>query len=152
MKDTGNIKKTAITVLAAMTLMSVVFLSGCRQYDDKLDIVYFFKTEPEKAVVDFLYCLDNDDVLYIYDNFLPNKDKNNISKERFLVEFEHVIEDLDTIEVKNTHYLGFEDEMSKVVAEFKATYKDGKVKDYKKYIYLVEENNSWKIVFEKTFI
>ena len=49
-------------------------------------------------------------------------------------------------------YLGYEKEMSKVVAEFDVSYRNGEVKKYKKYFYLIEENNHWKIIFEKTFI
>jgi hypothetical protein len=126
--------------------------SGCRNYDNKLDVVYFFKTDPEKAVIDFLQSLENNDSAYVYDNLLQNKEKNKISKEKFLIEFNQVLGDVEEIEVNNTYYLGYEDDMSKVVAEFEVKYKDGQQHNYRKYIYLIEENNKWKIVFEKTFI
>ena len=147
-----KIKKILLVAILLLFVVSGLFASGCRKYDDKLDVVYFFKTDPEKAVIDFLQSLDHDDPMYIYENLLPLKDKNNISKEKFIAEFEHAIKDLESIEIINTYYLGFEDDMSKVVAEFKAVYKSGEEAEYKKYIYLLEENNRWKIVFEKTFI
>lgn len=147
-----KLKKILIAIVLLILFVSVLSSAGCRKYDDRLDVVYFFKTGPEKAVIDFLQSLDNDDSTYIYENLMPLKDKNNISKERFIIEFDQVISDLESIEIMNTYYLGFEDDMSKVVAEFKVTYKSGQEAEYKKYIYLIEENNGWKIVFEKTFI
>jgi len=144
------------SVLSFITILIVLFLitsiSGCRNYDNKLDVVYFFKTGPEKAVIDFLQSLENNDSVYIYNNLLQNKEKNKISKERFLLEFDQVLGDLEEIEVTNTYYLGYEDDMSKVVAEFEVKYKNGQQHSYRKYIYLIEENSRWKIVFEKTFI
>jgi hypothetical protein len=127
-------------------------MTGCREYDKKLDVAYFFKTEPEKAVLDFMQSLNNEDAYYIYDNLLPNNDKNNISREKFAREFVNILSDVDGIDVKRTVYLGYENNMSKVVAEFEIRYKNGELKRYKKYIYLIEENNKWKIVFKKTFI
>ena len=127
-------------------------MTGCREYDKKLDVAYFFKTEPEKAVLDFMQSLNNEDAYYIYDNLLPNNDKNNISREKFAREFVSILSGVDGIDVKRTVYLGYENNMSKVVAEFEIRYKNGELKRYKKYIYLIEENNKWKIVFKKTFI
>ncbi len=127
-------------------------MTGCREYDKKLDVAYFFKTEPEKAVLDFMQSLNNEDAYYIYDNLLPNNDKNNISREKFAREFVNILSGVDGIDVKRTVYLGYENNMSKVVAEFEIRYKNGELKRYKKYIYLIEENNKWKIVFKKTFI
>ena len=130
----------------------MVILPGCRNYDGKLDIAYFFKTEPEKAVLDFLQSLDNNDPDFIYTNLLPNEDKNNISREKYVNEFKDILSDVESIYVKRTVYLGYESDMSKVVVEFEVSYKNGEVKQYKKYIYLIEESNRWKIIFEKTFI
>lgn len=138
-------------ILLCLIIGTFIF-AGCRSYDNKLDINYFFKTEPEKAVLDFFLSLDSKDPQYIYSNLLPNKDKNNISKQKFVEEFLNILSDVETIEVKKTFYLGYEDNMSKVVAEFEVRYKSGEVKQYKKYIYLIKENNKWKVVFEKTFI
>lgn len=130
----------------------MVLLVGCRGYDNKLDVAYFLKTEPEKAVLDFFCSLNNKDPDFIYTNMLPESDKNNISRDKYVREFKEILSDIENIEVKKTVYLGYENNMSKVVAEFEVTYKNGEVKQYKKYIYLTEEENKWKIVFEKTFI
>ena len=138
--------------ISIFLFVGIFVLTGCRSYDSRFDIVYFFKTEPEKAVLDFMQSLEDGDTYYIYDNLLPNKDKNNISREKFAKEFIDILSDVDEIEVKRTVYLGYENNMSKVVAEFEIKYKNGEVKQYKKYLYLIEENNRWKIVFEKTFI
>ncbi len=127
-------------------------LAGCRGYDGKLDLDYFLKTEPEKAVLDFFYSLNNKDPDFIYTNLLPNSDKNNISRDKYVSEFKKILSDIESIDVKKTVYLGYENDMSKVVAEFEVTYKNGEVKQYKKYMYLTEEENKWKIIFEKTFI
>ena len=147
--DKNNFCKVLCGILI---FLSIFIMTGCREYDKKLDVVYFFKTEPEKAVLDFMQSLNNEDTYYIYDNLLPNNDKNNISREKFAREFVNILSDVDVIEVKKTVYLGYENNMSKVVAEFEIRYRNGEVKQYKKYIYLIEENNKWKIVFKKTFI
>jgi len=139
--------------LIIIILFSVVALSlGCRSYDRKVDIGYFFKTGPEKAVLDFLQAMDSKDPGYIYDNLLLNKDKNNISRKKYTDEFMGLLEDVEQIEIHRTVYLGYEANMSKVVVEFEVTYVNGDCKPYKKYVYLLEENSKWKIVFEKTFI
>jgi len=130
----------------------LLVLSACRNYDEKFDIVYFFKTEPEKAVLDFLQSLNNKDPDYIYTNLLPDKDKNSISREKYTSEFKKILSDVDYVNVLRTVYLGYENDMCKVVAEFEIGYKNGEVKQYKKYFYLTDENNKWKIIFEKTFI
>ncbi len=137
----------------------IIFLSlflalaaGCRTYDSKLDIGYFFKTGPEKAVIDFLQAMENRDPGYIYDNLLLNRDRNNISRQKFMEEFMGLLEDVEQIDILSTVYLGYETNMSKVVAEFDIIYSNGQRDKYKKYMYLFEENNKWKIVFEKTFI
>ena len=135
-----------------LVLVLCVFLPGCRNYDSKVDIAYAFKTEPEKAVIDFLHAVENNDPAYIHKNLMLNKDRNSISSERFAVEFSNILSDVSEIEIIQTIYLGYENEMSKVVAEFYVTYQNGEKVEYKKYIYLEEENNYWKIVFEKTFI
>lgn len=142
-----------LVVLITCTPISMaLFLTGCRNYDGGLDMAYFFKTEPEKAVLDFMHCLDDKDPGYIYDYLLPNKDRNNISREKFIEEFLNILSDVEDVKVGKTFYLGYEDNMGKVVAEFEVKYKNGEVKQYKKYIYLIKENDKWKIVFEKTFI
>ena len=94
----------------------------------------------------------NHDAEYIYNNLLLDKDKNNISKEKFISEFSSILSDIESITIKRTVYLGYENEMSKVVIEFDVKYSDGKSSQYKKYVYLISENNKWKIVFDKTFI
>lgn len=133
-------------------LIFIVVLTGCRGYDGKLDIAYFLKTEPEKAILDFFHSLNNNDPDYIYTNLLPDSDKNNISREKYISEFKEILSDIEGIDVGETVYLGYENDMSKVVADFEVSYKNGEVKQYKKYMYLIEEKNKWKIIFEKTFI
>jgi hypothetical protein len=130
----------------------LVVASSCRNYGGDFDIVYFFKTEPEKTVIDFLESLDNKDAVYIYNNLMISEDKSTISREKFLEEFSVILEDISSISIISTVYLGYEDEMSKVVAEFDVTYQNGEIKNYKKYFYLIEENDMWKILLEKTFI
>ena len=150
----GSSKKRFISVLMMLMfiLSSILFLSGCREYDGRMDIAYFFKTEPEKAVIDFLECLNQKDPDYIYSNFLLSSEKSSVSREKYMEEFEEILKEIDRIKTTKTVYLGYEQEMSKVVAEFEITYHNGEIKQYKKYFYLIEEGNSWKIIFEKTFI
>jgi len=145
----GNI--CAITLLFLCVIIISIF-PGCRNYDDKFDVVYFFKTEPEKAVLDFFQSLSNKDPDYIYTNLLLEKDKNSISREKYSEELYKILAGVEKIEVTSTVYLGYENETSKVVVEFEVSYKSGEIKDYKKYIYLAEENGKWKIIYEKTFI
>ena len=142
---------SAVLIIAVLTL-PLLFLSSCREYDGKLDIVYFFKTEPEKAVVDFLYSLDNNDPEYIYSNLMLASDRNKISREKYNEEFTLILEDVESITLKKTVYLGYENDMSKVVAEFDIKYYNGELREQKKYFYLLEENGKWKIILEKTFI
>ena len=133
----------------------MIALPACRSYDGKFDVTYFFKTEPEKAVLDLFQSLANKDPDFIYTNLLPDKDRNSISREKFVDEFNNMlsVSDVESIDVKRTVYLGYENKMSTVVADFEVKYKNGEVKQYnKKYIYLTEENNKWKIISEKTFI
>ncbi len=145
--------KSIIFILFVLMLSSFLFVfSGCRQYDNKFDISYFFKTDPEKAVLDFIYSMANQDASYVYDNFILDKDKRNVSKEKFLRELSEIMSGIENIEVLRIVYLGYEDEMSKVVVEFEVKYTNGDTSQYKKYIYLLEENSKWKIVFDKTFI
>jgi hypothetical protein len=144
--------KKKFYILFFLLLVFVTALPACRNYDGKFDVTYFFKTEPEKAVLDFFQSLDNKDVDFVYTNLLQDKDKNNISREKYVSEFENILSDIESIDVKRTVYLGYENNMSKVVAEFEISYKNGEIKQYKKYIYLAEENDKWKIIFEKTFI
>ena len=147
-------KKRLIVVLMILMVMlsSVLFLSGCREYDGRMDIAYFFKTEPEKAVIDFLECLNQKDTDYIYSNFLLSSEKSSVSREKYTEEFEVILKEIDGTKTTKTVYLGYEQEMSKVVAEFEITYLNGEIKQYKKYFYLIEEGGSWKIILEKTFI
>ena len=141
-----------ILMILAVMLSSVLFLSGCREYDGRMDIAYFFKTEPEKAVIDFLECLNQKDTDYIYSNFLLSSEKSSVSREKYTEEFEVILKEIDGIKTTKTVYLGYEQEMSKVVAEFEIIYLNGEIKQYKKYFYLIEEGGSWKIILEKTFI
>ena len=152
-KINGHIIKHALLLTIFILVVIVIFIfSGCRNYDGEIDIAYFFKTEPERTVIDLIQSLNNNDPQYIYSNLILNRDKNNISKEKFEEEFLNILSDVENIEIERTVYLGYENNMSKVVAEFSVEYKNGEVISYKKYIYLIEENNRWKIVFEKTFI
>ncbi|MCD4669052.1 MAG: hypothetical protein K8S14_01260 [Actinomycetia bacterium] len=149
----NSLKKIYIlTVIIILFLSSLFIFSGCRNYDGKFDIVYYFKTEPEKTVIDFLESLNQKDAEYIYNNLILSEDKNSISREKYLEEFSKIFEDIVSVSITGTVYLGYDSDTSRVVAEFNATYRDGEIKDYKKYFYLLEENGSWKIVLEKTFI
>jgi len=150
----GSSKKRLIVILIMLVfiLSSVLLLSGCREYDGRMDIAYFFKTEPEKAVIDFLECLNQKDPDYIYSNFLLSSEKSSVSREKYMEEFEEILREIDRIKTTKTVYLGYEQEMSKVVAEFEITYHNGEIKQYKKYFYLIEEGSNWKIILEKTFI
>ncbi len=145
-------KKFYFLLLLAQAILVIFMATACSSYDNKFDVVYFFKTEPEKAVLDFLQSLDNKDPDYIYTNLLPDKDRNNISREKYVEDFKKILSEVDQINIISTVYLGYEDDMSKVVAEFEIIYKNGEAKQYKKYIYLTEESGKWKIIFEKTFI
>ncbi len=149
---TYKIRFIVILMIVVFMLSSVLLLSGCREYDGRMDIAYFFKTEPEKAVIDFLECLNQKDPDYIYSNFLLSSEKNSVSREKYMEEFEEILREINRVKTSKTVYLGYEQEMSKVVAEFEITYRTGEVKQYKKYFYLIEEGNNWKIILEKTFI
>jgi len=149
---TYKIRFIVILMILVFMLSSVLLLSGCREYDGRMDIAYFFKTEPEKAVIDFLECLNQKDPDYIYSNFLLSSEKNSVSREKYMEEFEEILGEINRVKTSKTVYLGYEQEMSKVVAEFEITYRTGEVKQYKKYFYLIEEGNNWKIILEKTFI
>jgi hypothetical protein len=138
-----------LIILAASGMLS---MAGCRQYDNKLDAVYFFKTDPEKAVLDFMYAVNNHDAQYIYTALLPDRDKRNIDKDKFVREMDEILSDVENVEINRITYLGYEDEMSKVVIDFNIKYINGTSGDYRKYIYLLSENGKWKIVFDKTFI
>ena len=138
-------------IILAILAVSFTF-TGCRAYDNEIDIAYFFKTEPEKTVLDFLYSMKNNDADYIYINILPESDRRNISREKFTRELSEIFSDIDDIEIIRIVYLGYENEMSKVVVEFDVEYKDGTTSSYKKYIFLIKENDRWKIMFDKTFI
>ena len=148
----GKIKRRSLYKLFLILTLFIFLLPGCRDSDGKFDIAYFFKTEPEKAVLDFIWSMNYKDVDYIYSNLLLSADKNNISREKYINEFNEILSDVEKIEVLQTVYLGYENDMSKVVAEFNVIYINGEGKQYKKYFYLIEENNKWKIIFEKTFI
>jgi hypothetical protein len=136
-------------ILSAGAMLS---LAGCRQYDNKMDVVYFFKTDPEKAVLDFMYAINNHDAQYIYTTLLPDRDKRNIDKDKFVREMSEILSDVEDIKINQITYLGYENEMSKVVIDFSIIYTNGTPGDYRKYIYLLLENGKWKIVFDKTFI
>ncbi len=71
----GSFKKRIIVIFVILVfiLLSVLPQSGCREYGGRMDIAYFFKTEPEKAVIDFLECLNQKDPDYIYSNFFTLK-------------------------------------------------------------------------------
>lgn len=140
-----------IFTIIALVLPSL-FLSSCREYDGRLDIVYFFKTGPEKAVVDFIHSLNDNDPEYIYSNLMLASDRNKISREKYTEELSLLLEEVESITIKKTVYLGYENDMSKVVAEFDIKYYNGELREQKKYFYLLEENGKWRIILEKTFI
>jgi len=119
-----------------------------------MNAAYILKTDPEKSVIDFLKSLNAKTPLYIYDNLLSVKDKDKISKDKFIEELSLILTDIEEIEILKTTYLGYEDKggLVKVVVEFKVKYKNSEINNYKKYVYLIEENKKWKIIFEKTFI
>ena len=143
---------TALAFLIIISALAMLSTSGCRQYDNRIDAVYFFKTDPEKAVLDFMYAVNNHDAQYIYTALLPDRDKRNIDKDKFVREMDEILADVEEIEVNQITYLGYENEMSKVVIDFSIKYVNGASGDYRKYIYLLSENGKWKIVFDKTFI
>jgi hypothetical protein len=144
---------STVIILVLIVVFTLIFLvSGCRSYDNKLDIAYFFKTEPEKAVLDFLYSISNHDADYIYSNLLPENDRRNISREKFTEELSNIFSNVKEIEINRIVYLGYENEMSRVVVEFDVIYTDGSLSHYKKYFILTYENNKWKILFDRTFI
>ncbi len=138
-----------IIIISAGAMLS---LTGCRQYDNRIDAVYFFKTDPEKAVLDFMNAMNNHDAQYIYASLLPDRDKRNIDKDKFVRELNEILADVENIKINQITYLGYENEMSKVVIDFSIKYTNGESGDYRKYIYLLLENDKWKIVFDKTFI
>ena len=146
------LKRVLLIFIMLALILTLLFLSSCREYDGRLDLVYFFKTGPEKAVVDFLYSLDNHDPEYIYSNLMLASDRNNISREKYTEEFTLILEDVESITIRRTVHLGYENDMSKVVAEFDIKYYNGELREQKKYFYLLEENGKWKIILEKTFI
>src|SRR5665647_377058 len=108
-----------LIILSASAMLSV---SGCRQYDNRIDAVYFFKTDPEKAVLDFMYAVTNHDAQYIYTALLPDRDKRNIDKDKFVREMDEILADVEKIEINRITYLGYENEMSKVVIDFSIKY------------------------------
>ncbi|MHB1274961.1 MAG: NTF2-like N-terminal transpeptidase domain-containing protein [Candidatus Humimicrobiaceae bacterium] len=146
--------KATVFLLISIIILIVIFSCSCSFSNIKIDAAYLLKTDPEKSVIDFLKSLNTKSPVYIYDNLLSVKDKDNISKDKFTEELSLILTDIDEIEILKTTYLGYEDKggLVKVVVEFKVKYKNSEINKYKKYIYLVEENQKWKIVFEKTFI
>ncbi|MHB1346266.1 MAG: NTF2-like N-terminal transpeptidase domain-containing protein [Candidatus Humimicrobiaceae bacterium] len=141
-------------LLISVLILIVIFSCSCSFSNIKMNAAYILKTDPEKSVIDFLKYLNAKTPLYIYDNLLSVKDKDRISKDKFIEELNLILSDIDEIVILKTTYLGFEDKggLVKVVTEFEIKYKNSEINKYKKYVYLVEENKKWKIVFEKTFI
>ena len=76
-------RKVYLIIIVLCALVASFIFVSCRNYDGKLDLVYFFKTEPEKAVVDFLHSLDDKDSEYIYSNLMLSGDRNSISREKY---------------------------------------------------------------------
>jgi hypothetical protein len=146
--------KKAFSALVIFIFMIIVIfpVAGCRQYDNKFDAAYFFKTDPEKAVLDFIYALNNHNSEYIYNNLLLDTERRNISKEKFIEEMDGILSGVENIKVEKIVYLGYENESSKVVVEFKVTYANNDSSSYKKYFFLKEESGKWKIIMSKTFI
>jgi hypothetical protein len=152
LKSSYKIFMASIFLIIIISSGAMLSLTGCRQYDNRIDIVYFFKTDPEKAVLDFMNAINNHDAQYIYTALLPDKDKRSIDKDKFVREMNEILAYVENIEVNQITYLGYENEMSKVVVDFSIMYTNGTPVDYRKYIYLLLENGKWKIVFDKTFI
>ena len=148
----GSFKIFSVLCITVLCFLLLFSFTGCRQYDSKMDISYFFKTAPEKSVIDFVYAMENKDADYIYSNVMLESDKRKISREKFTREMSEILSGIESITIEKIIYLGYEDKMSKVVLDFKIMYANGKEGKYKKYIYLFEENEKWKIVFDKTFI
>jgi len=148
----GSFKIFSVLCIAFLCFLLMFSFTGCRQYDSKMDISYFFKTAPEKSVIDFVYAMENKDADYIYSNFMLESDKRKISREKFTREMSEILSEVESITIEKIIYLGYENQMSKVILDFKIMYSNGKEGKYKKYIYLFEENGKWKIVFNKTFI
>jgi len=146
--------KATVFLLISIIILIVIFSCSCSFSNIKIDAAYILKTDPEKSVIDFLKSLNTKSPAYIYDNLISVKDKDNISKDKFTEELSLILTDINEIEILKTTYLGYDDKGSlvKVVVEFKVKYKNSEINKYKKYVYLVEENQKWKIVFEKTFI
>ncbi|HAX17685.1 MAG TPA: hypothetical protein DCY00_03710 [Actinobacteria bacterium] len=153
MKINNKVRKSFLflSIIVTGLLLCMFIFNGCSINNIKNRVGYLVKTEPEKTVIDFLDALGGKRPDIIYDNLLKADDKNNISREKFIDELNVILNDIESIEVANTIYLGYEKEFAKVVCEFSVKYINGEIKDYKKYIYLLEENKSWKIVFDKTF-
>ncbi|MBN1298379.1 MAG: histone deacetylase [Actinobacteria bacterium] len=143
---------SSIFVIFLLCLIVLASSAGCRKYDGNFDVAYFFKTAPEQSVIDFMHAMNNHDADYIYSNFLLESDSRNISHEKFSREMSEILSDVENIEIDRIVYLGYDENMTKVVIEFRVFYVNGQHGDYKKYIYLLEENGKWKIVFDKTFI
>ena len=96
-----------IFILLSFTAGSLIF-TGCRNYDGKFDVAYFFKTEPEKAVIDFLNSIENHDAEYIYSNFLPDDDRRKVSREKFIRELSEIFSKfMGLINVNRLNYLAF---------------------------------------------
>jgi hypothetical protein len=146
--------KATIILLAVIIALTAIFSCSCSFANMKINAAYILKTDPEKSVIDFLKSLNTKSPTYVYENLLSLEDKDNISKDKFIEELNLILSDIDEVEILKTTYLGYEDKgnLVKVVVEFKVKYKNSEINKYKKYIYLVEENQKWKIVFEKTFI
>ena len=152
LKSKNFLFKAIVFFMLFMVLSSLTIISGCRSYDNKFDISYFFKTEPEKVVLDFLYSIGNHDAEYIYSNLLLDSDRRNISREKFTEQMSGIFSNVRNIQINEIVYLGYENEMSRVVVDFEVEYTDGSFSHYKKYFFLYKENNKWKIIFDKTFI
>ena len=151
-KNNRRLQYFIVFAISFIVLAVSMTSGGCRTYDDEIDIAYFFKTEPEKTVIDFLHSMKNHDADYIYSNLLPESDRRSISRERFTRELSEIFSEIEHLEINRIVYLGYENEMSKVVVEFDVEYSDGTISNYKKYIFLIKENDNWKILFDKTFI
>ena len=66
----GHSNKPVLKLIAAVIFMIIIAaaagaLSSCREYDDKFDVSYYFKTDPEKVELDFIYAISNHDSVYI---------------------------------------------------------------------------------------
>src|SRR5665811_656402 len=78
--------KATVILLVVIIALTAMFSWGCSFASIKIDAAYILKTDPERSVIDFLKSLNAKSPVYVYDNLLSVKDKDNISKDKFIEE------------------------------------------------------------------